>query len=202
MNNIFQLVETGVKFSFNPEDMMSGFDVIKDGPNLPKNISFVKFSENFNLYTLNNMHIDFPKETEEMLCFIEELRKKLTDFSEKSRIIENMLSIDIQPSMIRILKLKSFTSFPLHFDARRLFAINIGLKNSSSHETTIYDVADFPQSNPVPEIHIKNKDSHSFIMNDGDVYLFDVRLPHCATPRDSKFNPNGEDRYILSYDVF
>ena len=113
-NDVFQLVDAGVKFSFDQEETLSS---------IPQRY-FQEFTTIPNLFLLRHVSVHYPKEAQEVCDYLETLKIKLAELPEKSRMIERILDATMSPQSVRILMIKAFHSVSLHRDIN-----DDGLKN-------------------------------------------------------------------------
>ena len=110
----------------------------------------------------------FRDECNEVAEKLKKLQYDLRDSTDT--YIRTFLEHNVEPWRVRVLRLRSGGDMAVHVDKRRDICINIGLRNSSYGITHISD-----------NISVKNywnSNRTSYRMNDGDVYLLDVKMAH------------------------
>lgn len=137
-----------------------------------------------------NFDINFKYETELIIDNLKEIRRNyIKDTKQLTELSKILLTSPIKNGRVNLLKIKSGTNVQPHHDDTRSVAINIGLKNSNSCITNIgrHDsITDF-----------WNLPYTSFTVNDGDVYLLNVKYPHSVTSLVSE--SDDIDRYLITY---
>jgi hypothetical protein len=195
MNDIFQLLETGIEFKWDPEELTKNFKSISSSNNTV--ISHPTGEACWQYYKTGisfsrNFAGKFPEVCKEVVGVLSQLQKKCLKLENKSYLINLFLEHKLTPYNIVLIKIVSGTSVGLHFDTTRSHAVNIGLKNSNTCLTHIYS-GERVKNTLIDEKNIK----YTFQMNDGDVYLLATCQPHYVESLTS-INKN-EDRYLISY---
>ena len=184
----FQKISVDLKFSWNIQDLEAQFE--------PDIISKPTYSRpdgkpHWQLFPLSgirfarNLHLNFEKEMSEVIDGLQQMQNMLRG----SGLPESGLNIFLKHKQFKlqncsIIKVMAGTSVSVHIDRERQFALNIGLKNSSSCTTYFHNSVDEP-----PET--------GFQMYDGSVYIFNTKKLHSVVsnmPADS-----GIDRYVITY---
>ena len=194
MINLFQLIEKDFRLSWDPEELTKNFSVISNKKTNIKDITepFWEDFEEAEIYFARNLHLFYKKELIEAAVKIHIVRKKLELVNPLSDMATDFLANNLNLANFTLIKVKANTSVKLHFDSTRKFALNVGLKNSDSCRTVIYD------GNKVPKTIInENNKKYSFTMKDGEVYLVNTTQPHEVQ---SLFN-SDKDRFLLSYSL-
>jgi hypothetical protein len=195
MPNIFQLLETGVEFTWDPEELTKNFKVVEDKhdkvislpgqePHWQCFKSGIYFSRNFNLA--------FPCYCKEVTDRLANLQNNVITSSIDSSMMKLFTNHKLRIGRVVLIKVTSGQDVKLHFDATRSYAINIGLKNSNTCLTHIYS-GERVKDTLINEKNVK----YTFQMNNGDVYLLATGQPHYV---ESLTNINeNKDRYLVSY---
>lgn len=194
-NDLFQLLDTNIKFSFDPEELIKNLPVFEWDDIAPDKTHLKRIENNPHLASgVFNFYKDFPNEVMEIIFVLEELKIKMAALPQKSEMVKYMISSPIKPEYVHLLIINSHYSVGPHCD-RRKYSFNIGLKNSSTRETIIYDGPVVrPNGSKIPILSEKNN-KFSFIMNDGDAYILDAGRPHGV----NNIAPNDKDRFIMTY---
>jgi hypothetical protein len=141
--------------------------------------SKISFARNFS----NN----FPKECNEIA---EKLRAaQLMSIENTHQLIDKFMLHAISPDNVGLIKVFPGESVGAHCDVTRSVSINIGLKNSNAGTTYVSDgtnIKEFWQQN-----------LSSYTMQDGDVYLLQVKNSHAVKSNVS--TNSGLTRYIITY---
>ena len=199
-DKIFRKVDENFFLSFDIEELLDGFDEISTDP-LAENRGSHRFYKNpeghfkwqyFPLNATISVHFSktFPKEAEEIVSKLKILKEKIIASGIESYTVEKLKHHEINPECITIFKLSSEDTLAPHVDNARTATINIGLKNTNAHNVLI----------GLTQVEAFWKNHHrSFTVEDGDVYLLDVRYLHGVVPR--KENTDKKTRYIISYNL-
>jgi hypothetical protein len=199
-DKIFHKVADSFFLSFDIEELMNNFTEISMDPLASKRGShrFYKNPEGmftWQYFPLNNtisinFSKTFPKEAEEIVCKLKILKEKILESNIESYVVEKLKHHEIDPERITIFKLNSEDTVDPHVDNSRTAVINIGLKNTNTHHVLI---------GRTPLASFWKNNHETFIVEDGQVYLLDVRYMHGVVPR--KENRDKKTRYILSYNL-
>lgn len=195
MNDNFQLLETGIEFTWDPKELTKNFKSITSSNNTvispPTGEACWQYYETGISFS-RNFAKKFPEVCKEIVEVLSQLQKKCLKLENKSYLINLFLEHKLTPDKVVLIKIVSGTSVSLHFDTTRSHAVNIGLKNSNTCLTHIYS-GERVKNTLIDEKNIK----YTFQMNDGDVYLLATCQPHYVESLTS-INKN-EDRYLISY---
>lgn len=147
------------------------------------NISFLRnFVKNF---------YNEAKEIEERLKELQnEIKSNIDKFS-KNELLTRFLNEKISFNSVNITRVYSQHDVKVHIDSTRSIAINIGLKNSNTHQTFI--------SHDMNINNYTNSIKSSYILNDNDVFLISVKNPHSMTSLNKE---NNLVRYAITYNIF
>lgn len=194
MHNIFQLLETGTTFTWDPEELTKNFKVVSDNNGdviLMQGEAYWQYYTS-GIYFARNLHNSFPEICKEISITLMQLQNKCCNLNNVSHLVQMFISDKIEISNIVLIKVPSGKGVDLHFDRTRTFAVNIGLKNSNTCLTHIYSGKKVAGT-IINEENIK----HTLQMNDGDAYVLKVSQPHSV---ESLSNINDhKDRYLISY---
>lgn len=195
MNDVFQLIEKGMSFSWDPEEITKDFRVCVDDNN---NIVQLESGEahwqyfNSGIYFSRNFHNAFKNQCQEVADKLTELQNKLRQADSQSILVKLFLNHTIKLTNILVVKVSAGTNVDLHYDKTRSYSLNIGLKNSNTCLTHVYsgERVDYTLIN---EKNIK----HTYQMNDGDAYIIATCQPHYV--ESLIYHNESKDRYIISY---
>jgi hypothetical protein len=197
MNIVFKKINTNFKISFDLDTVLSKFvnDVIDPGgtvysdptgaPHFQQYMSGVGITRNF--------YKNFPRECATIAIQL----KKIQQLVSASPVpVDDLLTHAfvnhvIKPGNINLIRIKAGENAAPHSDTNRKICINIGLRNSNScvtHITENESIEDF-----------WNKLRHSFIMEDGDIYILNIRNSHAVESLVDK--DSGITRYIITYNL-
>lgn len=138
-----------------------------------------------------NFYINYKNECTEVAEKIKELQDKLRNVFCDHLMTEMFLEHTIDPRKVNVVKIPAGVSVKAHNDATRSLSLNIGLVNSSCCETQIINVID---NNNFDKYEIDR-----FIMEDGDVFLLNVKNTHRVNALVSP--ALGLNRYLISYTI-
>jgi len=204
-NGVFELLSKEIKLSWDPEELTKDFKAISDKNDnvvsLPNGEPHWQYFDN-GIYFSRNFNLAFPAQCKEIINTLAVLqfsnRRRLLYRNNARSLIDNSymmqlfakhtLSID----KVLLVKVASGQNVELHFDSTRDYAINIGLKNSSTCLTHVYS-GDKIEHSLINEKNVR----HTFQMNDGDAYLIATCQPHAVESLIS--NNDNKDRYLISY---
>jgi hypothetical protein len=199
-DKIFRKVDDNFFLSFDIEELLDGYtetlmDPLADqrGSHRVYKNPEGKFSwQYFPLNATISTHFSktFPKEAEEIVSKLKILKEKILASGIESYAVEKLKQHEINPECITIFKLSSIDTLPPHIDNARTATINIGLKNSNTHNVLV-------GRTPI-ETFWKNNHK-AFVVEDGQAYLLDVRYMHGVVPRTE--NTDMRTRYIISYNL-
>lgn len=140
----------------------------------PANVSFAR-----------NFYINFQDECQKVADELSKIKPEILEALNEVDILNP--DIKFIPHKVGLMRLYTGTSILPHTDINRSICINIGLKNSNSAITYVsdYQVENF-WNNPL----------ETYQMEDGDVYLLNVKNTHAVKPA---YENNNVDRYIITY---
>jgi hypothetical protein len=140
----------------------------------PANVSFAR-----------NFYINFQNECQIVADSLYKIKPEILEALNEIGILN--ADIKFIPHKVGLMRIPAGTSILPHIDINRSICINVGLKNSNSAITHVSDfkVENF-WSNPL----------ETYKMEDGDVYLLNVKKTHAVKPADEN---NNLDRYIITY---
>ena len=195
MHDVFQLITSGMKFSWDPEDLTKNFTVISANPGnvvtLPGREAHWQYFDS-GIYFSRNFNIEFQHYCREVANKLTQIQNTLRRLDNNSKLVDIFLKHNITENKVLLIKVLAGTNVDLHFDRTRSHSINIGLKNSNTCLTHVYSGA-LVTNTFIDEKNIK----HTYQMNDGDAYIIATCQPHCV---ESLINRNeNKDRYIISY---
>ena len=197
MINLFDKIATDMVMSWDPEVLMSGCDVIKEEYSIVRkenNELHWQFYPNSQVYFSRNFHHVYPTQLQEVVDKLIKLQYDLKHISDKSWMFDDFVHHELTIKNMGLIKVASGVSVNLHRDLARYYGLNIGLKNSNTCTTHIYD-GEIVKDTLVNETNHK----YSYIMNDGDVFLVATQHPHSV---ESNTIPEiNLDRYIITYTV-
>lgn len=191
-NDVIELLTTGIKLSWDPEELTKNFKVVSDNNNnvvnLPNGEPHWQYFDS-GIYFSRNLNLAFPSYCKEVIDILSPLQNNTSSSSFMMQLFaKHKLSID----KVLLIKVASGQSVNLHFDTTRSYAINIGLKNSNTCLTHIYSGQRI-EHHLINEKNVKN----TVQMNDGDAYLIATCQPHAV---ESLVSSNEKaDRYLISY---
>jgi hypothetical protein len=197
MIDYFEKISTSFEISWDPEELLAGIDVMSDENETKiirknNNAPHWQYYPTTRVYFARNVNHAFTKQCKEVIEKLTIIQDKLKDHPVKSWMTESFLKHKLTIDNIGIIKVASGISVDVHRDINRYFALNIGLKNSNTCTTHVYE-------GPIIEKTLINDTSikHSFTMQDGDVFFVAVNSPHSVESNINK--ENNKDRYILTY---
>jgi hypothetical protein len=196
MNNVFQLINRGIKFSWNPEEITKDFKVVVDDQSkiasLPGRKAHWQYFDS-GIYFSRNFNIEFPNHCQEVVDSLIEMQDKLfRRIDNNSTMVNLFLNHVVRINNVLLVKVVAGKSVDLHYDRTRSCSINIGLKNSNTCLTHVYSGARVADT-LIDEKNIK----HTYQMYDGDAYIIGTCQPHSVESLTHHTETN--DRYIISY---
>lgn len=200
MNELFQLVDSTFAVEWDIEFLTKDFPIIKTGkdPVIISNVSaYWQYYNDTKVYFARNFHILYRQQTIDILKKLLILKENLKTLKHKSSMVQQFIDHQLSLDRLTIIRVDSTEAVSLHYDSTRNFAINIGLKNSSTCITNIYTgpiILDTPTSLKLTDDNVK----HTYRMSDGDVYLVNTKQPHEVVPL---VTDSGKSRYIASYSL-
>jgi hypothetical protein len=194
MNDIFQLLASGITFAWDPEELTKNFPVVSDTKGNIISASNEAHWQYFitGIYFSRNFSKEFPDICGQVIDTLEKIQNKFRISNESSYLIDIFLEHTFSINNVLLIKVASGKSVDLHFDSTRYFAVNIGLKNSDTCLTHLYS-GNRVEGTMIDEKNVK----HTIQMNDGDVYLIATHQPHCVESLTSV--SENRDRYLISY---
>lgn len=139
-----------------------------------------------------NFYINFKNECDIITAKIDLiLRNYVKSHDHNTEFSQAILNHKADGTRLNLIKILAGTNVRPHCDVNRNVCINIGLKNSNSCRTNIKDVLTLDNFYDSP--------SMSYVMNDGDVYLLNVKYAHSVTSNVAA--DSGLDRYIITYNL-
>lgn len=188
MINYFEKISTDFKISWDPEELLKGIEVISEQDGIVRKtdkMSHWQYYPDTRVYFARNVNHAFTRQCKEVIEKLSIVQSNLKDYPVKSWMVEEFLKHKLTIDNIGIIKIDSGVSVGSHRDVNRYFALNIGLKNSNTCTTHVYEGAD--------DTSVK----HSFTMEDGDVFFVAVNSLHSVESKIKK--ENNKNRYILTY---
>ena len=165
--------------------------ILKDNPEIWQCYkSGIPFWQKYksNICFARNFCTAFPLECEIVAQTLENIKKELYNTNKPSDILSLFLNSTIIPNRVNLMKIPSGVTIEPHIDSKRSICINIGLKNSN---TAITHVSEYDEKN------FWNNPTDTFQMEDGDIYLLNVKKTHAV-----KYmlpDITNLDRYIITY---
>jgi hypothetical protein len=141
-----------------------------------------------NICFARNFYKAFPSDCEKIAYILEDIKKELGDVTDPSDMLSLFLNSTIVPNNVNLMKIPCGVTIEPHTDLNRKICVNIGLKNSNSAITYVSDYE---------EKDFWNNPAQTYQMEDGDMYLLNVKKTHAVksiVSRDSNL-----DRYIITY---
>lgn len=136
-----------------------------------------------------NFYISFPEECDIIAHTLANIKNELcSDNTKPSDILSLFLNSTIIPKKVNLMKIPSGVIVEPHTDVNRSVCINIGLKNSNSAITYVSEHQ---------EKDFWNNPTDTYQMEDGDVYLLNVKKTHAV--KYVATNASNLDRYIITY---
>lgn len=152
------------------------------------NIAHWQYYQNSNVRFSRNFSKHAPEVVNNIVKQLIDLQKKWRSVDSKTPLIDKFLNVEINSRDIEIIKVTAGQSVSEHFDITRSVSLNIGLLNSNTCETIVFN------TKKISDTHNHNIEKFSYIMNDGDVYLLRADHVHCV----KSLNSSG-DRYLITY---
>ena len=206
MNNSFEKIYTNFKIDWNIDDLLQKFtDEIIDPINAiqkKRNYAYGKpdgsphwqFFDDANISFGRNIIKNFPNEMQHLLDKLQEVQYELKNITQPSDFLQLFLTHKLDVSRINLIKVNAHAFVNPHYDftktTSRDIALNIGLKNSSSHITCIRN------DNNIKSFWVEGE-YKTFTMNDGDIYLLKTKNAHALNP--NQLVQSTEPRYIITY---
>jgi hypothetical protein len=161
--------------------------------NILKDDSGIPFWQRYksNICFARNFYQAFPNECDIVVDTLNNIKENLRNTSNPSEFLSLFLNSPIIPKGVNLMKIPCGLVVAPHTDLNRNMCINIGLKNSN---TAITHVSDYEEKN------FWNNPTDTYQMEDGDVYILNVKKTHAVksiVPKDSDL-----DRYIITYTLF
>lgn len=205
-NNVFQKLASDFKFEWDLDDLTSQFGPeIFHGSEVPKYFPDDESRAYFQTFDVGlgtsiNFWRQFEKECSDVVDKVKKLQQEVrlkvdSGEYERTELIELLLKKQVRVNDIIVLKMKANQGAMPHIDRRRTKALNIGIKLSSACQTLLR-----PDSNIVEDFYTREEPPLSYTMNDGDVYLVDVGVPH-AVKSNMPDLPDTRYRYILTINL-
>jgi hypothetical protein len=176
MNSLFVKIADRIIFPFDIENLLQNIDSFY-WKKWPANIEFGR-----------NFYGNFPDICNDVIEKLKVIQSTLIDTDE---LTHKFLNHILDPTEVNITRILPGESAHVHFDAGRDTIINIGLKNSNSGITFI--------SNESNENKFWTSPKSNFIMQDGDVYILDVKKLHSVQSLVGK--QANLTRYIITYNM-
>jgi hypothetical protein len=202
MHELFQLINSTFDVSWDIEFLTKDLPIIKTGKDpviLSDGTAHWQYYEDTKIYFARNFHIVYKDETIELMKKLWAIKENLKTLNHKSSMVQEFIDHKLSLDRLTIIKVDSNQAVELHFDSTRMFAINIGLKNSNTCITNIYNGP--IQFAPESKYKLKMTDDnvkYTYRMSDGDVYLVNTKRPHEVVPLYPK---SSKSRYIASYSL-
>lgn len=182
--------------SWNLDDMISKIsnDIIDPNNNRspyyhPSGIVHWQHYNTVNISFARNFYKTFSKECHEVTNKLMEIQQKYLKISTDNELMLTFINQNIVPSRVNIIRTMGGINVGVHCDSTRNSCINIGLKNSNTFRTRISDNQDIN--------NFYNNSTETYTMNDGDVYLVNIKNSHCVEALTSIAEP----RYIITYNL-
>lgn len=195
MDDVFQLINSGIKFSWAPEEITKDFKVIVDNQSnivsLPGREAHWQYFDS-GIYFSRNFNIEFPNHCQEVVDTLIKMQDNLRRIDNNSALVNLFLNHIVRVNNVLLVKVPAGKNVDLHYDRTRSYSINIGLKNSNTCLTHVYSGARVDNTF-INEENIK----HTYQMNDGDAYIIATCQPHSV--ESLTHHTESKDRYIISY---
>jgi hypothetical protein len=195
MNDVFQLINSDIKFSWDPEEITKNFKVIIDNQSnivsLPGREAHWQYFDS-GIYFSRNFNIEFSNYCQEVVDVLIKIQDNLRRIDNNSAMVNLFLNHIVRVNNVLLVKVSSGKNVDLHYDRTRSYSINIGLKNSNTCLTHVYSGARVANTF-INEENIK----HTYQMNDGDAYIIATCQPHSV--ESLTHQTESKDRYIVSY---
>ena len=182
------------KIDINIDDIISKIEKTIVSQNIAgstlKDTTGIPFWQQYksNICFARNFYKAFPSDCEKISYILEDIKKELGDVTDPSDMLSLFLNSTIVPNNVNLMKIPCGVTIEPHTDLNRKICVNIGLKNSNSAITYVSDYE---------EKDFWNNPSQTYQMEDGDMYLLNVKKTHAVksiVSRDSNL-----DRYIITY---
>lgn len=185
------------KLNINIDEITSKIEKTVVSQNIAGNIlkdeSEIPFWQQYksNICFARNFYQAFPDKCAIVVDKLIAIQENLRNTNNPSKILGAFLDSDIRPKGVNLMKIPCGVVVAPHTDLNRTLCVNIGLKNSNTAITHVseYGEKDF-WSNP----------TDTYQMEDGDVYILNVKKTHAVKSTVSK--DSNLDRYILTYTLF
>lgn len=136
-----------------------------------------------------NFYKFFPDECDIVVDTLKSIKNELhSNTTNTSDILSLFLNSTFIPIRVNLMKIPSGVIVEPHTDVNRSVCINIGLKNSNSAITYVSEHQ---------EKDFWNNPTDTYQMEDGDVYLLNVKKTHAV--KYVATNASNLDRYIITY---
>jgi len=145
-----------------------------------------------NIAFSRNFYKNFKDDCLGVAYALHDLKDELQTTDHTSKLIDTFLNHDIQPERVGLIMTYPAKIVNPHVDRTRDICINIGLANSNTATTYV-------SHGIVSEKEFWKTDIDNFTMDDGSVYIMDVKNTHAV-----KSNLHGNDlriRYIITYNM-
>ena len=131
MHDVFQLITSGMKFSWDPEEITKAFKVIIDEQGNVISLSSQEAHWQYfdsGIYFSRNFNIKFSHYCREVANELTQIQNTLRQLDNNSKLVDIFLNHNIIADNVLLIKVLAGTNVDLHFDRTRSHSINIGLK--------------------------------------------------------------------------
>ena len=141
--------------------------------------------------------INFPKnfldECIEVADKLKEIQRTYISIPTDNKTILEFINHEIIPQRVNLVRTFSGQHWPAHSDALRSVNINIGLRNSNTHEVKFSETLEFDHLTGAEQLY--DSPTVDYIMNDGDVYLLNGKKGHWV----KSLTTVPDYRYVVTY---
>jgi hypothetical protein len=126
---------------------------------------------------------------------LKEIQQTYTSIPTDNKTILEFINHEIIPERVNLIRTFGGQNWPAHSDALRSVNINIGLRNSNTHEVKFSETLEFDHLIGAEQLY--DSPTVDYIMNDGDVYLLNGMKGHWV----KALTTLPDYRYVITYSV-